>query len=168
MPLTHIMGLTSWARYVKLRVVHAPGMPGTFSPPPRVSDPDMHHATCVTHVPGCISGSLTNGFLWSRWRRKRSQHSRRMSNTQFYVSGKRPMDRTVWSMIKPNFPGSHTNKPTDHNDATISGSHTRKSVIIMCKIHANLIMTMLMMMILLLLMTKMMMTIINGKKSPIV
>ena len=25
-------------------------MPGTFSPPPRVSDPDMHHGTCVTHV----------------------------------------------------------------------------------------------------------------------
>ena len=31
------------ARYVKLRVAHAPGMPGTFSLPPRVSDPDMHH-----------------------------------------------------------------------------------------------------------------------------
>ena len=39
------------ARYVKLRVAHAPGMPGTFSPPPPVSDPDMHHVTCVTHVP---------------------------------------------------------------------------------------------------------------------
>ena len=38
-------------RYVKLRVAHTPGMPGTFSPPPRVSDPDMHHGTCVTHVP---------------------------------------------------------------------------------------------------------------------
>ena len=33
-------------RYVKLRVAHAPGMPGTFSPPPRNSDPDMHHGTC--------------------------------------------------------------------------------------------------------------------------
>ena len=39
------------ARYVKLRVAHALGMPETFSPPPRVSDPDMHHDTCVTHVP---------------------------------------------------------------------------------------------------------------------
>ena len=39
------------ARYVKLRVAHAPGMPGTFSPPPRVSDPGMYHGTCVTHVP---------------------------------------------------------------------------------------------------------------------
>ena len=33
------------ARYVKLRDGHAPGMPGTFSPAPRVSDPDIHHST---------------------------------------------------------------------------------------------------------------------------
>ena len=51
-------------RYVKLRVVHAPGMPGTFSPRSRVSDPDMHYGTCVTHVPRCMPGSLT-----SRWRK---------------------------------------------------------------------------------------------------
>ena len=31
----------------------------------------MHHGTCVTHVPCCIPGSLTSGFLWSRWRGKR-------------------------------------------------------------------------------------------------
>ena len=79
------------ARYVKLRVAHAPGMPGTFSPPPRASDPDMHHGTCMTHVPWCMSGSLTHGFLWSRWRGNRSRHSRRMRNLQFYVSGKRPI-----------------------------------------------------------------------------
>ena len=30
--------------YVKLSVAHAPGMPGTFSPPPRISDPEMHDA----------------------------------------------------------------------------------------------------------------------------
>ena len=62
-------------RYIQLRVVHAPGMPGTFSQPPRVSDPDMHHGTCVTHVPWCMPGSLTGGFLWNRWRGKRSRHS---------------------------------------------------------------------------------------------
>ena len=56
------------ARYVKLRVTHAPGMPGTFSSPPWVSDPDMHHGTCMTHVPWCMLGSLASGFLWSRWR----------------------------------------------------------------------------------------------------
>ena len=79
------------ARYAKLRVTHAPGMPGTFSRPPLVSDPDMHHGTCVTHVPWCMRGSLNSGFLWSRWRGKRSRHSRRIRNPQFYVSGKRPM-----------------------------------------------------------------------------
>ena len=77
----------SLTRYVKLRVAHAPG---TFSPP-RVSDPDMHHGTCVTHVPWCMPGSLTRGFLWSRWRGKRSRHYRRMRNPQFYASGKRPI-----------------------------------------------------------------------------
>ena len=28
---------------------------------PLVSDPDMLHGTCVTHVPWCMSGSLTRG-----------------------------------------------------------------------------------------------------------
>ena len=55
----------SLTRYAKLQVVHAPGMPGTFSPPPTsketASDPSMHHGTCITHVPWCMSGSLTRG-----------------------------------------------------------------------------------------------------------
>ena len=73
-------------------VAHAPGMPGTFSPPPLVRDPDMHHGTCVTHVPWCMPGSLIIGFLGSRWREKRSRHSLRMRNPQFCVTGKRPME----------------------------------------------------------------------------
>ena len=82
------------ARYVKLRVAHAPGMPGTFSPPWRVSDPDMHHGMCVTPE------SLTGGCLWSQWRGKRSRHSRRMRIPQFYVSGKRSIvGRWVWNTI---------------------------------------------------------------------
>ena len=59
-------------RYVILPAAHASGMPGTFSPP---SPPLL----------------LTSSFLWSRWRGKRSRHSRRMRNPQFYVSGKRSM-----------------------------------------------------------------------------
>ena len=66
--------------------------PERFFPPTRINDPDMHHATCVTHVQWCIPGSLISGFLWSRWRGKRSRHARRMRNPHFYVSGKRPMD----------------------------------------------------------------------------
>ena len=81
----------SFARYVKLRVAHAPGMPGTFTPPQRVSDPDMHPGTCVAHVPWCMPEPLTSGFLWIRWQGKRSRYPRRMRNPQFYVSGKRPL-----------------------------------------------------------------------------
>ena len=91
-----------FTRYVKLRITHAPGMPGTFSPPLLVSDPDMHHGTCVTHVPWSMTGSLTIGFLSSRWRGKRSRHSRRTRNAQFYVSGKRSMGTNfieVWIKV---------------------------------------------------------------------
>ena len=48
----------------------------------------MHH---VTHVPWCMPGSLTSCFIWSRWRGRRSRHSRRMHNPRFCVSGKRPV-----------------------------------------------------------------------------
>ena len=56
--------------------------------------------TCITtrasmHVVWCMPGSLTNGFIWSRWRGKRSRYSGRTPNPQFYVSGKRPMAPVV-------------------------------------------------------------------------
>ena len=89
------------ARYVKLRVANASGIPGTFFPPPRVIDPDIHHDKCVTHVPWCIPGSLTSSFLWRRWRGKRSGHSRRMRNQQLYVSGKRPMHYWWYFIASP-------------------------------------------------------------------
>ena len=65
-------GFTAWAscQIRKIAGAHAPGMPGTFSPSPQVSDPDMHHGTCVTHVPWCMPGSLTSSFLWNRRRGK--------------------------------------------------------------------------------------------------
>ena len=78
-------------RYVKLRVAHAPGIPGTFSSPPSskvtASKRSLHaswhvrYARTMMHV----------GIASSRWRRKGSQHSRRMRNPQFYTSGKRPI-----------------------------------------------------------------------------
>ena len=92
----------TWARYVKLWVAYVSGMSWTFSLSLRVSDLDMHHGTCVTHVPWCMTGSLTSCFLWSRWQGKRSRHSQRMRNPQFFVSGRRPM--TTWEgtrMISP-------------------------------------------------------------------
>ena len=68
------------------RGLHAPGIPGTFFPPTRVSDPDMHHGTCVTHVPWCMPGSLPTGFLGSRWLGKCSRHSRRIRVTARFVT----------------------------------------------------------------------------------
>ena len=87
------------ARYLKLWVAHAPGMPGTFFPPPGVNDPDMHHGTQVMHVPWWMSRSLTSCFLWCTWRGKCSQHSRHMLNPKFNVSGKRPMSKHIAVLI---------------------------------------------------------------------
>ena len=52
-----------FVRKVKFGVEHALWIPGTFSPPLRVSDPDKHHGTCVTHLLWCMPESLTSGFL---------------------------------------------------------------------------------------------------------
>ena len=63
-------------RYVKVWVAHAPGMPGTFSPATDfktkllVSDPGMHHGTCVYEPvrPYSIDAALTftNEVKWHR------------------------------------------------------------------------------------------------------
>ena len=61
------VSISIWAscQIQNIASAHAPGMPGNFSPPPQVSDPDMHHGTCCTQVPWCMPGSLASGFLWS-------------------------------------------------------------------------------------------------------
>ena len=61
---------------------------------PLVSDPGMHHGTCVTNVPWCMSGSLTPPPPPPPETEKSSRHSRRIRNPQFYVSGKRPIAET--------------------------------------------------------------------------
>ena len=53
-------------RYIKLRVAHVPecreGFPShQLQRQALVSDPCMQNGTCVTHVPWCMSGSLTHG-----------------------------------------------------------------------------------------------------------
>ena len=58
-----------WASYQirKIAGCACAGNAGNVSPrrrfqrKPVVSDPGMHHGTCVTHVPWCMSGSLTCG-----------------------------------------------------------------------------------------------------------
>ena len=83
-----ILFRSQWASFQICRISGCAcvGNAGNVLPTPRVSEHDMHHGRCVTHVPGCMPGSLT----WSRRRGKRSRYSRRMHNPQLSVSGKGP------------------------------------------------------------------------------
>ena len=62
-------GIKPWASYQirKIAGCACAGNAGNVFPrrrfqrKPLVSDPGMHHGTCVTHVPWCMSGSLTCG-----------------------------------------------------------------------------------------------------------
>ena len=88
-------------KYVKLRAVHAPGMPGTFSPSPTSrqtagkrswhASRHVRHARAVMHV----------GIVNPRW-----QGNRCMRNPKFYVSGKRPMGllTLVFCCTRPRLP----------------------------------------------------------------
>ena len=84
-------GLKASCQIHKIACCHAPGMPGPFSPPPGIKNPDMHHSTCMMHVPMNMPWLPTGSVLWSWWRGKRSWHSQCMRNPQFYVSCKRLM-----------------------------------------------------------------------------
>ena len=98
-PLDYTLLHGPLARYVKLRVAHAPGFPRHRR---------LAIQTCITArvsrtCRDTCRDRLTSGFLWSRWRGKRSRHSRRMCNPQFYVSGKRPIARTKHFTPSPTF-----------------------------------------------------------------
>ena len=66
---TFVVIMTLWASYQIRKIVGCAcaGSAGNVFPrrrfqrKPLVSDPEMHHGTCVTHVPWCMSGSLTRG-----------------------------------------------------------------------------------------------------------
>ena len=72
---------------------------------PLVNDPDMHLGTCVTHVPWCMSGSLTRG------RGENVPGIPGACDPQFCVSGKRPMrewqDCNTWLIISAVIWSSH-------------------------------------------------------------
>ena len=100
-------------------------MPGTFSQrvkrKPLISDPGIHHGTCVTHMPWCIAGSVTRGS-----RGKRSKHFLRMCNPQFYVSGKRPIQGSIYITLlkiyyQPNGKSWYTNYINAHVDIVSTG-----------------------------------------------
>ena len=87
----HSDAWTSW-QIRKIAGCACAGNAGNVFPASAGKRSDMHHGTCVMHVPWYMPGSLTRGLLWSRWRRKRS---RCMRNLQFYVSDKRPVTMNV-------------------------------------------------------------------------
>ena len=60
----------------------------------------MHHGMCVKHVPWCMSGSLTSGFLWRQWRGKCSRYSRRMRNPQFTYLERGPCWYPIWNELQ--------------------------------------------------------------------
>ena len=62
---------------------------------PQVSDPGMHHGTCVTHVPWCMPGSLI------RDGRENVPGFPGECNPQFCVSGKRLMRETQRTRRRP-------------------------------------------------------------------
>ena len=67
--IPHRTSVARWASYQIPRIAGCAcaGNAGNVFPRRRfqrkllVSDPGMHHGTCVTHVPWCMSGSLTCG-----------------------------------------------------------------------------------------------------------
>ena len=87
--VVHLLGLLT--RDAKLWIAHAPWLSERFW---------SHHGfailTCI--MAWCTPGLSTSGFLRNRWQGKRSRHSRRMSNGQFCVSGKRPMVEMVFGV----------------------------------------------------------------------
>ena len=79
------------ARYGKLRVAHALGMPATFSPPTTSNETarlrSLHASWHIRDARAVMHVGIAN----PRLRYKRSWHSRRMRNPQISVSGKTPM-----------------------------------------------------------------------------
>ena len=86
-------------RYVKLRVTHASGAPGTFSPLPTsketASKRSRHASRHVRHARAVMHVGLAN----PRGRGKGSLDSRRMRNQQSCISSKRPMIQ--WHVRNP-------------------------------------------------------------------
>ena len=67
-------------RYVKLRVAHAPGMPGRFSPPPTSEETAGQRSKRVSGHVCQARARMHAGIANPRWPWKRSRHSRRLCN----------------------------------------------------------------------------------------
>ena len=88
------------ARYVKLRIAHAPEMPGTFSLSPTSNEKTSKRSRHASRHVRDARAVMHVGIANPRWRGKRSQNSRCMRNPQFYVSGKRSMYVMILSHLE--------------------------------------------------------------------
>ena len=77
------------ARYEKLRVAHAPDLPGMFSPSATLNETTRYRSRYASRHVRDARSVMHVGIDNPRCRGKRSRHSRRMRNPYFYVSGKR-------------------------------------------------------------------------------
>ena len=92
--------------YFNLRVAHAPGKSGKFSPPPTskgtANKQSRHASRHVRHARALLHVGIAN----PRWRGKHSRYPRSMRNPQVYVSGKRPIHtqyfeiQTIWLNLR--------------------------------------------------------------------
>ena len=104
--LTDSLPAAPWTSYQirKLPVAHAPGMPGTFSPPPTskqtASYRSRHASRHVRHARAVMHVGIANPWWWG----KRPRHSRRMRNPQFCLSGKRPIVKYSSECMLSGFP----------------------------------------------------------------
>ena len=74
------------SRYVKLRVVHAPG---TFSPQPTSKDTTNQRSRHASRHVREARAVMHVGIANPRWQVKRSRYSRLVRKPQFHLSGKR-------------------------------------------------------------------------------
>ena len=99
-----------WASYQirKLWFAHAPGIPGTFFPPPTsketVSKRSRHASRHVLHARAVMHVRIANP------REKRSRHFRCMHNPQLSVSGMRPMPEANQNLFWSGLGRSHPEK----------------------------------------------------------
>ena len=96
----HIISKGPLTRYVKLWIAHALGVPGRFSPPTTSKETLAQHAQHASRHVRHAHALMHVGIANLRWPGKRSWHSRHMRNPQFYVSGKRPIERYLCQVSK--------------------------------------------------------------------
>ena len=86
-------------RYVKLQVAHAPGIPGTFPPPPTSKETASKRSRRASRHVRDASGVMHVGIAYPRWRGKTFPAFPAHAHPQFYVYGKRPISCNTNNLV---------------------------------------------------------------------